>query len=268
MAAWILVPCLEELRAEFNQLNPDRDKSSDGSIGDQAHADRESDHNPDETGATNDEDSDSRNEVHAIDVDASGPWPNGMSMHAATRLIADRHRSGKDHRLQGVIYDREICWEPAWQWKPYSGSNPHDEHAHFSAWYDTGARENDRSPFGLFEKWGDDMPTVDEIWNVKWEEPGNPGRMVAAKDFLRYASTRGQVEGVYGQVDGTEEQATAIEGKVDQLVAALSGNMDALAQSIADKLLAAMPPGSLTAEQITEAVKQAFREGTDAVPAA
>lgn len=264
MAAWILVPCLEALRGEFNQLNPGRDKSSDGSIGDSAHADRESDHNPDETGATNDEDSDSRNEVHAIDVDASGPWPNGMSMHAATRLIADRHRSGKDDRLQGVIYDREICWEPAWQWKPYSGSNPHDKHAHFSAWYDTGARENDRSPFGLLEKWGDDMPTVDEIWNAEFVDPYDTSptpRKLKARDWLRYVPSRGQVE------FGINETREANE-KLDQVVAALSGGMEGLAQSIADKLLAAMPPGSLTAEQITEAVKQAFREGTDAVPAA
>lgn len=258
-ASWILVPCLEALRGEFNALSPNRDKASDGSVGDTSHAGNASDHNPDESGNTNDEDSDSRNEVHAIDVDASGPWPNGMTMRAATRLIADRHRSGKDNRLQGVIWDREICWEPQWQWKPYSGSNPHDKHAHFSAWYDTGGRENDTSSFGLVEQWGDDMPSVDEIWNEPFADPydtsANP-RKVKAKDWLRYVPSDADVKNVGKKVD-------TVNGKLDQLLAQLSGDMEGLAQSIADKLLAAMPPGSLTAEQITEAVKRALREGTD-----
>ena len=52
MASWILVPCLVALRNEFNQLAPNRDKASDGSIGDTSHAASSSDHNPDETGNT------------------------------------------------------------------------------------------------------------------------------------------------------------------------------------------------------------------------
>ena len=47
MASWILVPCLVSLRSEFNKLAPGRDKASDGSIGDTAHQQESSDHNPD-----------------------------------------------------------------------------------------------------------------------------------------------------------------------------------------------------------------------------
>lgn len=159
MAGWILVPCLVSLRNEFNQLAPNRDKGSDGSIGDTSHSASSSDHNPDETGNTPSEDADSKNEVHAIDVDAD-LRKTDWSMARAVNVIRLRHKDGKDDRLQNIIWNRRIAsrsW--GWTWRDYTGSNPHDKHAHFSARYTT-AQENDTRPWGLLE---DDMPTVDEI---------------------------------------------------------------------------------------------------------
>jgi hypothetical protein len=40
----VLIASLAALREEFNEIAPTRDKSSDGWIGDAAHADRVSDH--------------------------------------------------------------------------------------------------------------------------------------------------------------------------------------------------------------------------------
>lgn len=160
MAAWTLVDCLVSLRSEFNTLSPGRDKSSDGSIGDQAHAGNSSDHNPDETGNAPTEDADSKNEVHAIDVDADLRKP-GWTMHRAVDIIVGRHRTGLDDRLQNVIYDRRIAsrsW--GWTWRPYTGANAHTEHAHFSARY-TSAQEADTSPWGLIEE--DDTMTKSEF---------------------------------------------------------------------------------------------------------
>lgn len=160
-ADWILVPCLDVLRDEFNLLGPGRDHASDGSIGNAAHAASESDHNPDETGATGTEDADSRNEVHAIDVDDSGPWIGGFDFDEGVELIRQRHAGGRDSRLQNIIRNGRIAsrsW--GWTWRPYTGSNGHYEHAHFSARYDTGALEDDRGPWGLVERWGD-MPLSD-----------------------------------------------------------------------------------------------------------
>jgi hypothetical protein len=157
MTSWTLVPCLVALRDEFNAVAPARDKASDGSIGDEAHADRESDHNPDESGATHDEDSDSKNEVHAIDVDASGPWPATMSMQAACDLLVKNHREGRDDRLQTIIYNSRIATnDNGWKWANYSGSNSHTAHAHFSSEYTTG-EESDTSPWGIAEKWEETM---------------------------------------------------------------------------------------------------------------
>lgn len=229
MASWVLVPCLVSLRGEFNALNPDRDTASDGSIGDQAHAQNKSSHNPDETGNTPYEDSDSKNEVHALDVDKSGPWPNGATFEALVNTIQDRHRRRVDDRLQSIIWNRRQCSvNTDWQWTSYSGSNDHTEHAHFESKYTT-AQENDTRPWGLVEKWGDDMPSVDDLWNAEFEEPGsNPPRMVKAKDFLRYASPRGAVDGVYKQVDTTEEELNAVKdvqarqgAQLDQILAIL-----------------------------------------------
>jgi hypothetical protein len=146
--SWILVPSLVSLTDEFNALAPKRQKTSDGSIGDPRHAQSSSDHNPDETGKTPSEDADRRNEVHAKDVDKDLNRA-GWTMDRATRIIIERHRSGLDNRLQNVIYKRRI-YSRTWGWtaREYTGSNAHNEHAHFSARYTT-AQENDTRPWGL-----------------------------------------------------------------------------------------------------------------------
>ncbi len=55
----------------------------------------------------------------------------------------------EDDRLQNVIYNRRI-WSRSWGWtaREYTGSNPHDKHAHFSSRYTTAAESNTR-PWGL-----------------------------------------------------------------------------------------------------------------------
>jgi hypothetical protein len=175
MAGWSLVPCLVTLRTEFNALSPGRDKSSDGSIGDTAHSQSSSDHNPDETGSTPYEDADSINEVHAIDVDKDLRRA-GWSMQKAVEIIVMRHREGRDNRLQNVIYNRRI-WSRSWGWttRTYTGANAHTQHAHFSARYTT-AQERDTRPWGLLEAEDDDMATItqsdfnarmDAWWNAR-----------------------------------------------------------------------------------------------------
>lgn len=148
--AWILVPSLVSLRSEFNALAPDRDKTSDGSVGDLLHQQEMSDHNPDETGSTPYKDADFTDEVHAIDVDKDLNKP-GWDMEKAVQIIVQRHRDLRDIRLQNVIFNRRI-WSRSWGWveREYTGSNPHDKHAHFSARYTT-EQENDTRPWGLLE---------------------------------------------------------------------------------------------------------------------
>jgi hypothetical protein len=126
MASWFLVPCLVQLRSEFNDLNPDRDKGADGSIGDTAHQSSTSDHNPDAQGR-----------VLAVDIDSSGPWP-GFTFATAVGLIIERCRSGREDRIQYIIWDHHIYSRSTeFAKRAYTAtSDPHVNHAHFSARHD------------------------------------------------------------------------------------------------------------------------------------
>ncbi len=137
MASWILVPCLVKLRSEFNAIAPDRDRSSDGSVGDSAHQAEQSDHNPDETGNVPIHDADRTNEVHAIDVDVDLRVP-GLTMEKVVQFLLTRCRSGAEKRLRYIIYNRRIWSQSSgWRQQRYTGANPHDHHAHFSSSYST-----------------------------------------------------------------------------------------------------------------------------------
>lgn len=107
-----------ELRDEINRQYPQRDKSSDGWIGDTAHAARKSDHNPNSAGV-----------VRAIDVDKDGLPAGSMVEH-----LRKMGKSG-DRRLRGgyLIFNSRIAGtHTAWDWHAYKGSNPHDKHFHVS----------------------------------------------------------------------------------------------------------------------------------------
>lgn len=114
----MLINGLVVLRSEFDKVNPKRDHSSDGWIGDDRHAQTISDHNPDDAGL-----------VHAIDVDV-----DGVPMAKIVAFVVARCKAGKETRLQYVIFRRTI-WSRSWGWtaRTYTGINPHTKHAHFSA---------------------------------------------------------------------------------------------------------------------------------------
>lgn len=144
-ASWQLIPCLRRLFMDFNAAAPGRDKASDGSIGDTAHQQETSDHNPDETGSVPIHDADLVNEVHAIDVDDDLRTP-GLTMEMCVQHILGRCRSGAEKRLRYIIYSRRIWdYRSGWVQKAYTGPSPHTEHAHFSASYDTAHEANTAS---------------------------------------------------------------------------------------------------------------------------
>lgn len=121
--AWRLAKGLEKLRSQVNAKWPNRSKDSDGSIGDEAHASRSSDHNPWVKDG-------SMGVVTAIDIthDPKG----GFDSYA----FADMLLKNRDPRIKYVISNRRIgagSEDPSpWTWRHYSGTNAHDHHCHIS----------------------------------------------------------------------------------------------------------------------------------------
>jgi peptidoglycan hydrolase-like protein with peptidoglycan-binding domain len=139
-----LIRGLTVLRAEFDAVNPGRDHTSDGWIGDQAHLLRISDHNPDAVGI-----------VHAIDVDT-----DGVPMARIVAYLAARCKSQAETRLQYIIY-RRIIWSHSWGWTPriYTGLDPHTGHAHFSSRYTAAAGGSE--PWGVAATFGPGRPDAE-----------------------------------------------------------------------------------------------------------
>jgi hypothetical protein len=267
MASWILVPCLVTLRSEFNALSPGRDKSSDGSIGDTAHSQSSSDHNPDETGSTPYEDADSINEVHAIDVDKD-LRKAGWTMQKAVEIIVMRHRQGRDNRLQNVIYNRRI-WSRSWGWtaRTYTGANAHTQHAHFSARYTT-AQERDTRPWGLLEAEDDDMATItqsdfnarmDAWWNARMSPNARDNAQRAALRVAPWQQTVGRTGRSAHEVVFTDMMALlqrAAEENPQQVAQLVLAGMDY--QAIADAVVGALADPQRSSEETAAALRTAL----------
>jgi hypothetical protein len=122
-----LAASLVRLRNELNSRWPNRDKTSDGWIGDASHQKTKSDHNPDSKGC-----------VHALDIDKDGidPW-----------LVVGQ--AIKHPATQYVIFDRKI-WSRTrgFSARAYTGSNPHTMHIHVSIQHTSGAENAPASWLG------------------------------------------------------------------------------------------------------------------------
>jgi hypothetical protein len=112
-----------QLREQFDDSFPSRDRTSDGWIGDTRHAARPSDHNPDAAGW-----------VRAIDVDRD---VSGKSKPDLMPDIADQIRllckSKKERRITYIIFDGRIASsKKGWACREYTVANKHNLHCHIS----------------------------------------------------------------------------------------------------------------------------------------
>ena len=117
----ILCKAAQQLRLQVDDSFGDRDRSSDGWVGDLRHSSRPSDHNPDAEGI-----------VRAIDIDRD------LSGKAKPDLMPDladqiRHAAKSDKRIAYIIFAGKIASpRMGWRWRKYSGINPHTKHCHIS----------------------------------------------------------------------------------------------------------------------------------------
>ena len=133
----ILCKAGQQLREQFDDTFPSRDRHSDGWIGDTRHSARPSDHNPDaQTGI-----------VRAIDVDRD---VSGKAKPDLMPDIADQIRlaaKAGDKRISYVIFEGRIASaKKGWRWRPYDGANKHNHHCHISF---TTAGDTDGSFFNI-----------------------------------------------------------------------------------------------------------------------
>lgn len=137
----VLTRGLTSWRGEIDTVFPNRDKSSDGWIGDQAHQSGISGHNPDLTGRAEYKDGDSKNEVRAVDLDADLKNPK-FSMEQLVQWVITLARAGAYVPFRYIIYKGRI-WarSDGWKTRTYNGKNKHNGHAHFSGDYTQKADE-------------------------------------------------------------------------------------------------------------------------------
>lgn len=130
----VIAPSLARLRSELNQRWPNRDRSTDGWIGNAAHAatgspeSGGSDHNPNKRGV-----------VDAIDIDKDG---------IDTMLVVAM--AIKHPAVNYVIWNRKI-WSRSRNFAShaYTGKDPHTNHIHVSL-LQTVAAENSTKAWGIF----------------------------------------------------------------------------------------------------------------------
>ena len=108
-----------QLREQIDDAFPDRDRKSDGWIGDSRHSKTKSDHNPDAQGW-----------VRAIDIDADLDKRKETSIYLADQIRAYGKANG---RVTYVIHMGKIASAKSlWRWIKYRGVNPHNHHIHIS----------------------------------------------------------------------------------------------------------------------------------------
>jgi hypothetical protein len=113
----------QQLREQFDDSFPDRDRTSDGWIADARHrAGGTSDHIP----------CLSTGNVRAIDLDRD---VSGKAKPDLMPDIADQLRllAKTDKRIKYIIFEAKICSaKSAWRWRTYTGINKHRHHMHVS----------------------------------------------------------------------------------------------------------------------------------------
>lgn len=140
-------PAAKAALEEATRLWPGRSRLSDGIVGDPAHQARTSDHNADADGM-------------ACAFDVTHDPAHGVDAHA----LVEELRRRRDPRVKYIISRGRIAGPGAraggWEWRPYTGPNRHDKHAHVSI---TQGGKRDTSPWWAPPAEEEDVALVDVL---------------------------------------------------------------------------------------------------------
>lgn len=252
---WRLALSLETLRNELNAAWPDRDKRSDGAIGDAAHASTgsASDHNPWVIG------SDGIGVVRAYDVDTDLDGTDD-SNDPEMGALAEQLRQlgiGGDERLTGggyLIFDGRIASErDGWAWRPYVG-DAHISHLHVSV-SRSGATASVPSPTSNPATFDSTAP-----WLIAAPDTGDdfdmtPQELREQLDAAIQAACREPVPGQEDPAPGTSAATGYIAALVKRKIAEAYGqNVDhpiaAAGEDVVRSIKGQGDPGDLTISEV------------------
>lgn len=164
MGDWALTLGLQNLRRQVNAAFPDRDRASDGTIGDEPHRAHTSGHNPDDTAGSKSAwngDPDSLPEVRAWDMDS-----DLRAAPATAQQVVDhiRRLPGVSSVLRYMIYNHRMYHSrDGFAPTAYDGPSPHEEHIHFEGAYTQAADANQSFDFRL-EEIPVSLTAADKTW--------------------------------------------------------------------------------------------------------
>lgn len=229
--AWRIAKSLDKLRSQVNAKWPHRNKSSDGTIGDEAHASRSSDHNP-------------WVKDGKIGVVTGMDITNDPNNGPVSNDLAEALRASRDPRIKYIISNARICSGDAgpspWVWRKYSGANAHRKHVHLSVNAEKSLYDSVK-PWKIGGKFIEPVATVDPA-----EEPAPLNiQPVTAPKRIDVETIQKRLDGIgYHEVGGIDG---VWGGKTAAAIAAFKNDRGISGEPVIDKALTdgldALPPG-------------------------
>lgn len=259
--AWVAVPNILELREQVNKIAPDRDKDSDGIIGDYKHQQGRSSHNPDDTSHDNaewDGDSDSTPEVRAIDIDIDFREPGVTASKLVAHLIKYA-KNGTFWWIRYIIFNKKIYHKrDGFAARAYNGSNPHDKHIHVNSDFTQAAdtvknvnyrlnelkgtvEDDDMTPAELAAELNDTGSSLHQAFRrIAWQYPAQTNKSALAV----FNETHAMVSALAAQIASEGTNPTELQKALDAIPTA-EENAEAVVEAL----------GGANAEDLAETLR-------------